>query len=89
MRVHGLQVTDEELGVMDQTAITLCKENNIPVIVFDAMTRDNILRAAMGEDVGTVVCHHDSELDAAAPALPRIRISPGGADGGSDTEPDA
>jgi hypothetical protein len=48
--------------VMDETAVTLCKENNIPVIVFNAMQPGNILRAAMGEDVGTVVSHADTSL---------------------------
>jgi glutamate 5-kinase len=47
---------------MDETAVTLCKENNIPVIVFNAMQPGNILRAAMGEDVGTVVSHADTSL---------------------------
>jgi glutamate 5-kinase len=60
------------LQVMDETAITLCKENNIPVIVFNAMQPGNILRAAMGEDVGTVVTHAEKAL---AAATPRIRIA--------------
>lgn len=63
--------------VMDETAITLCKENNIPVIVFNALQPGNILRAAMGEGVGTVVTHADDNLAAAAAAVaaaPRIRI---------------
>jgi uridylate kinase len=50
---------------MDETAITLCKENSIPVIVFNALAPGNILRAAMGEDVGTVV----GEAEGEAPAL--------------------
>lgn len=47
---------------MDETAVTLCKENNIPVIVFNAMEPGNILRAAMGQEVGTVVSHADDHL---------------------------
>lgn len=43
------------LEVMDETAITLCKENNIPVLVFNVMERGNVLRAAQGHSVGTVV----------------------------------
>jgi uridylate kinase len=49
---------------MDETAITLCKENNIPVIVFNALEPGNILKAAMGESVGTVVSDGDEELPA-------------------------
>ena len=48
-------VLAEELKVMDSTAIALCKENDIPIIVFDLSVSGNIQRAVMGEDVGTVV----------------------------------
>ncbi len=44
-----------DLRVMDSTAIALCKENNIPIMVFDLSVRGNIHRAVMGEPVGTVV----------------------------------
>jgi uridylate kinase len=40
---------------MDSTAIALCKENNIPILVFDLTTRGNIHRAVMGESIGTLV----------------------------------
>jgi uridylate kinase len=45
------------LQVMDETAVTLCKENDIKIVIFDAMVPGNIMRAAMGEDVGTLVSH--------------------------------
>lgn len=49
-------VTHSELQVMDETAITLCKENDIPVIVFNVFTPGNILRAFAGDpDIGTMV----------------------------------
>lgn len=48
-------VLTNELGVMDSTAIALCKDNNIPIIVFDLSVRGNILRAVQGESVGTFV----------------------------------
>ncbi|TVQ46001.1 MAG: UMP kinase [Gloeocapsa sp. DLM2.Bin57] len=48
-------VLTHELGVMDSTAIALCKENNIPIVVFNLSVRGNILRAAKGEPVGTIV----------------------------------
>ncbi len=44
-----------DLRVMDSTAIALCKENNIPIMVFDLTVRGNIRRAVMGEHIGTVV----------------------------------
>jgi uridylate kinase len=43
------------LGVMDMTAITMCKEQNIPVLVFDFKTSGNIRRAVRGEPLGTLV----------------------------------
>ncbi len=48
-------VLTHDLRVMDSTAIALCKENNIPIMVFDLSVRGNILRAVNGESVGTVV----------------------------------
>ncbi len=45
----------KELGVMDQTAIALCRENNLPVIVLNINTPGAIARAASGEPVGTIV----------------------------------
>ncbi len=40
---------------MDGTAIALCKENNIPIIVFNLFEQGNIIRAVKGEKVGTLV----------------------------------
>ncbi len=48
-------VLAQDLRVMDSTAIALCKENNIPIIVFDLSVRGNIRRAVMGESIGTLV----------------------------------
>ncbi|XHU95511.1 MAG: UMP kinase [cyanobacterium endosymbiont of Rhopalodia gibba] len=48
-------VLANDLRVMDGTAIALCKENNIPIVVFDLSVRSNILRAIKGEAVGTLV----------------------------------
>lgn len=44
-----------ELGVMDQTAITLCKENKLPIIVLNIHRHGEVARALMGERVGTIV----------------------------------
>ena len=48
-------VLAHDLRVMDSTAIALCKENNIPIMVFDLTVRGNIHRAVQGEPVGTIV----------------------------------
>jgi uridylate kinase len=48
-------VLTHDLRVMDGTAIALCKENNIPIVVFDLSTQGNIVRAVKGEPVGTIV----------------------------------
>ncbi len=43
------------LGVMDSTATAMCKDNNIPILVFSLEDPDNIVRAVMGETIGTLV----------------------------------
>jgi uridylate kinase len=48
-------VLTNELKVMDSTAIALCKENDIPILVFDLSVNGNIMRASKGESVGTIV----------------------------------
>ncbi|KAG8383788.1 hypothetical protein BUALT_Bualt04G0050100 [Buddleja alternifolia] len=48
-------VTSKELSVMDMTAITLCQENNIPVVVFNLNKVGNISKAIRGESVGTLI----------------------------------
>jgi len=49
------QVINMDLSVMDMTAFTLCKENNLPIIVFDINDDANLLRIIEGESVGTLV----------------------------------
>lgn len=48
-------VLTHDLGVMDSTAIALCKDNDIPILVFDLSVPGNIRRALMGESIGTIV----------------------------------
>lgn len=48
-------VTSRDLSVMDMTAVTLCQENNIPVVVFNLNKPGNISRAILGERVGTII----------------------------------
>ncbi len=49
------EALERNLRVMDQSALALCRENNLPIIVFDLMTPGNIERAARGDEVGTLV----------------------------------
>jgi uridylate kinase len=49
------EVYQKGLNVMDMTAITLCQENNLPIIVFDMNKKGNLLRVLKGESVGTLV----------------------------------
>jgi uridylate kinase len=50
------EVISKNLKVMDLTAFALCKENNMPIIVFDMNIEGNLKKVVMGEDVGTLVC---------------------------------
>jgi uridylate kinase len=54
-RVTYLQVLQERLQVMDATAISLCMDNKLPIIVFNLRVPGNIRRVVMGETVGTMV----------------------------------
>jgi uridylate kinase len=49
------EVISRGLGVMDMTAFTLCKENNIPIVVFSINDDQNLLRIVRGEKIGTLV----------------------------------
>ena len=54
-RISYKDVLDQDLKVMDSTATALCKDNNIPLLVFAISDPENIVRAIKGEVVGTVV----------------------------------
>jgi uridylate kinase len=49
------EVYHKGLNVMDMTAFTLCKENELPIIVFDMNKPDNLLNLVKGHEVGTLV----------------------------------
>jgi uridylate kinase len=49
------EVYSKGLNVMDMTAFTLCKENGLPIIVFDMNTPGNLLKVVKGEEVGTLI----------------------------------
>ncbi len=48
-------VVEKNLGVMDSTAAAMCRDNNIPILVFNLEDPENIYRAIAGEDIGTLV----------------------------------
>ena len=50
-----LRVLQEELAVMDASAVSLCKENRLPIVVFDMTQGGNIKRVVLGERVGSLV----------------------------------
>ena len=54
-QVSYLEVLQRDLKVMDSTAISLCRDNDLPIMVFDFTKPGNILRAICGEDIGTKV----------------------------------
>ena len=53
--ISYLEVLSKGLAVMDSTASALCKDNNLPILVFSIDDPDNIYKAVCGENIGTVV----------------------------------
>ncbi len=49
------EVLEKNLKVMDSTAASLCRDNNIPILVFNLEDPENIVRAILGENIGTIV----------------------------------
>ena len=49
------EVLNKDLKVMDATAISLCRENKLPIVVFNSLEEGNIKKVIMGEKIGTVV----------------------------------
>jgi uridylate kinase len=54
-RLDYLDVLKDNLKVMDSTAISLCMDNNLPLLVFNLNTPENFKRVILGEDIGTIV----------------------------------
>jgi uridylate kinase len=50
-----LEVLSRGLGVMDATSIAMCRDNRLPILVFNLNTSGNIMRMSMGEPIGTVI----------------------------------
>ena len=53
--ISYLEVLSRALGVMDATSIAMCRDNKLPIIVFNLNTIGNIMRMSMGETIGTVI----------------------------------
>jgi uridylate kinase len=53
--VSYLEVLSKSLAVMDATSIAMCRDNQLPIIVFNLNTSGNIMRMAMGEPIGTLI----------------------------------
>lgn len=54
-RISYIDVISKGLQVMDMTAVSLCMDNKLPIMNFDMTKAGNVLRAVMGEDIGTTV----------------------------------
>lgn len=54
-RLSYLDILNKDLGVMDSTAASLCKDNDIPIIVFGLDNPENIIKVISGENIGTII----------------------------------
>ncbi len=55
VEVSYTEVLSKALGVMDASAVAMCRDNHMPIMVFDLNNVGNIMRMAMGEPIGTVI----------------------------------
>ena len=53
--ISYLEVLSRALGVMDATSIAMCRDNKLPIIVFNLNTPGNIMRMSMGERIGSII----------------------------------
>ena len=53
--VSYMQALNDGLNIMDSTALSLCMENNLPILVFDLFVEDSLLKLVCGEDVGSII----------------------------------
>jgi uridylate kinase len=56
-----LDVVKKRLKVMDSTAVTLCMDNNLPIIVFNLTVKGNLKKLILGESIGTKVCEEQND----------------------------
>ena len=62
-QVIGGEYLSRGLKVMDTTAVSLCMDNGLPVVVFALMGEGNVVRAIRGEEVGTLICRQPEDDD--------------------------
>lgn len=55
-------VLERNLRIMDASAVALCRDNNLPIVVFNVQEDGNIQRAAQGEPVGTLICSNPDRV---------------------------
>ncbi len=70
-RLTFTEALEKKLGVTDLTALTMCMENSLPVVVFDFKTPGNIRRVVAGEEVGTLISGQGGS-HVEEPARPRV-----------------
>ncbi len=59
-RITYTEVLSRSLAVMDASAVAMCRDNNLPILVFNLNTPGNIMRMSRGESLGTVItCEHE------------------------------
>ena len=58
-RLDYCEYLSRGLKVMDATAVSLCMDNGLPIVVFALMGEGNVVRAIRGEKVGTLICRDD------------------------------
>jgi uridylate kinase len=61
-RLSYIEALSRRLGVMDSTALSLCMENDLPIVVFDLAADGSIVRAVRGDAGGTLVSHRETVL---------------------------
>ncbi len=61
-RLNYLDALNRRLAVMDSTALSLCMENGLPIVVFDLGAEQSIVRAVTGEASGTLVNQHETTM---------------------------
>ncbi|MER3419709.1 MAG: UMP kinase [Chloroflexota bacterium] len=62
VRLSYIEALSRRLGVMDSTALSLCMENDLPIVVFDIAAKNSIVRAVTGESGGTLISHRETVL---------------------------
>jgi uridylate kinase len=55
-RLSYIEALNQRLGVMDSTAISLCMENDLPIVVLNLWQEGSVRRLLTGETVGTIIC---------------------------------